>query len=341
MWMARLPQCKGQHLADAIQLEAVAAPHNAPHRRFTHFQSPQELVTTSSPNFIFIGPDKSGSTWLHEALKQHRQVFLPAVKELFFFDRFYEKGWPWYRQYFKGAQDRHRIVAEICHDYLASPLACQRIAHDLPEVKLMVCLREPVERAFSAYLYMRKVGEVRSDFETALEEVHSLIDNGRYARHLSHYLQHFSREQIHVGVFDDLVADPQHFLDALCDFLAVERIALSSGMKQRVLPAAQSRLPRVTKVARDVSWSIRRLGFPGAVGKIKESSLVHRILYKPYQPDEKPLMSARTREHLRRVFLPEIQQLDALLGSNLSVRWGYPKTQVSSDDFPRRNFVAN
>jgi sulfotransferase family protein len=280
-------------------------------------------MPSRGPNFLFIGPDKSGSTWLYEALRQHRQVFLPRVKELFFFDQFYDKGWSWYSKYFQSAGEQHHIVAEICHDYLFSPLACQRIAHDLPSAKLMVCLREPAQRAFSEFLYRTKVGLLDCDFETALEKAVELIDHGRYAQCLGCYLEHFKRDQIFAAVFDDLAANPQRFFDSLCDFLGIEHVILSSQLQERVLPAAKPRLPRVTKFAREISWKIRRMGLPGVVGKIKESTLLHRFLYSPYGPNEKPQMSSSTREFLHGVFTTEVQQLDALLGSNLSARWGY------------------
>lgn len=286
-------------------------------------------MTDKFPNFLFLGPDKAGSTWLYEALKQHPRVFLPRVKELFFFDKFYDKGWGWYGKYFRKAGEQQRVIAEICHDYLASAVACQRIAHDLPKAKLMVCLREPVQRAFSAYLYMLKVGEVACDFEVALDEVDDLIDRGCYAKHLSCYLEHFSRNQIHITIFDDLEADPQLFFDCLCDFLGLEHIELPGELRRRVLPAAKSRLPKVTKVARDMSWQLRRCGFPGLVGKIKESPLLGRILYRTYAPDKKPQMSPAIRNHLRQIFMPEVQRLDILLGSHLSVRWGYTENRES------------
>lgn len=298
-------------------------------------------MTVRSPNFLFIGPDKSGSTWLYEALKHHPQVFLPEVKELFFFDQFYDRGWSWYRRYFRNAGERHQIVAEICHDYLFSTLACERIAHDLPSVKLMVCLREPVQRAFSEYLYRCKVGDLACNFETALEEADDLIDHGRYAKHLGHYLEHFERDQILVAIFDDLAAGPQCFLDRLCDFLDLEHVCLPAELSKKVLPAAKSRLPRITKFARGIGWKVRRLGFPGAVGKLKESAFAHRLLYRPFGPNEKPEMSPRTREHLRETFAPEVQRLDDLLGANFCSRWGYPKSQNPSDDSARRHLVAN
>lgn len=283
-------------------------------------------MTSQRPNFLFIGPDKSGSTWLYETLKVHSGVHLSCPKELFFFDRFYDRGWSWYASFFQNAEDQHRVVGEICHDYLFSPIACQRIAGDLPLVKLMVCLREPSQRAFSAYLYLIKTGLLACNFETALNETDDLIEHGRYAKHLSHYLKHFNRDQIHVAVFDDLVADPQGFFDSICDFLELERIALSDELKQKVLPAARPRSRYVAKAAKMGAWRARRMGLPGVVGKIKESALVRRILYSPYRPGEKPSMSPQTRRYLHRIFLPEVEQLDELLGTQLSVRWGYSRS---------------
>jgi sulfotransferase family protein len=288
------------------------------------------------PNFLFIGPDKAGSTWLYEALKRHRQVYLSPVKELFFFDQFYDKGWRWYIRFFKDAEEQHRVVGEICHDYLSSPLACQRIARDLPSAKLMVCLREPSERAFSAYLQLLRVGELDCDFETALRQVDDLIDRGRYAKHLSYYLEHFRRDQIFMAVFDDLAADPQRFFDDICDFLDLERVSLSGETKEKVLPAAKPRLRHVAKLARGIGWEVRRLGLPGVVGRVKESALLNRLLYSSYKPGEKPGMSRETREYLRDVFSPEVQRLDALLGSNFCARWCYPGNAAARTFPPER-----
>lgn len=276
------------------------------------------------PNFFFIGPDKSGSTWLYQALKAHRNVYLPQVKELFFFDRFYDKGWRWYLKYFEAAEERHQIVGEVCHDYLFSSLACQRIARDVPWVKLMVCLREPCERAFSEYLYMRKLGLLSCDFETALRKVEGLVGHGRYAEHLSRYLEYFRREQVHVAVFDDLVANPQRFFDGICDFLDLQRSHLPSELSRTALPAAKPRLGHIARIGREISWEARQLGLPGLVTQVKESAIVNRLLYTPYRPGEKPEMPSRARESLREVFSPELRRLDALLGADFCVRWGYP-----------------
>lgn len=283
-------------------------------------------ILSRTPNFLFIGPDKAGSTWLYKALRQHSQVYLPDVKELFFFDRFYEKGWTWYLKFFKDASDQHVVVGEICHDYLFSSLACRRIAVDLPGTKLMVCLREPCQRAFSQYLYMVKQGLITCDFETAIKGVRYLVDNGRYATHLRCYLESFPRNHIFVAIFDDLVENPQRFFDTICDFLDLEHIILPGQLRGKVLPAAKPRLRRVVKVARRIGWEFRQWGLPGMVGKIKASRLLSGILYRSFDPNEMPRISSQAREYLEEVFAPEVRSLDQLLGVDLTTRWGYPRS---------------
>ena len=281
------------------------------------------------PNFLFIGPDKAGSTWIHQALSRHPEVCLSKVKELFFFDRFYERGWDWYQKYFSKCSQKHKVVGEISHDYLFSTLACERIACDLPSVKLMVCLREPVERAFSAYLYMKKQGRVAGDFGTALKELDELIDHGRYATHLRRYSETFGRERLHVAVFDDLVACPQEFYDDICDFLEVGRRALPRESEGKVNPATRPRWRYIGGFARMIGWQIRRWGMPGLVGAVKESALVKRLLYEEYSSESKPEIRDDARLYMRDKLTAEVQDLDALIGTDLCSHWGYPRRAES------------
>jgi hypothetical protein len=95
------------------------------------------------PNFIYIGPDKAGSSWLHEVLFQHPEVFLTEAKDLYFFDRYFDRGLSWYRNQFRRATPEHRVVGEVCQDYLFEPEAAKRIRDCLGEINLMVTLREP------------------------------------------------------------------------------------------------------------------------------------------------------------------------------------------------------
>ena len=175
------------------------------------------------PNFLYIGPDKAGSSWLHEALIVHPEVYLSRAKDLYYFDRYYARGRDWYGAQFKGAGPHHRVVGEICQDYLASPEATSRIAETLPGCKLMVTVRDPVDRAFSSWLYARRFGLMPGSFTDALRQVPELLGHSRYGEQLQRYQEFFPAHQMHVALFDDLGKDPQVFLDDVTSFLGVSR----------------------------------------------------------------------------------------------------------------------
>ena len=128
------------------------------------------------PTFLFIGPDKTGSTWLYEVLRQHAACYVPPVKDIYFFDRHYERGLDWYLSFFEPAPAGSLAAGELSHDYLFSPQAADRIARDLPNVRLLTSLRDPAERTFSHYLYMIRSGRTRLDFAAALEQFPELVD---------------------------------------------------------------------------------------------------------------------------------------------------------------------
>ena len=152
------------------------------------------------PNFLHIGPSKSGSTWLHEVLIGHPEVYLSQAKDLYFFNRYYDRGPGWYRAQFRSALPEHKIIGEVCPDYLSCAEAPERIHACLgPDVRLMVTLREPISRAFSSYLYLAKHGEAAPTFRDTTKTSPELLEEGRYATHLRSYLRYFGRESLHIG----------------------------------------------------------------------------------------------------------------------------------------------
>ena len=147
------------------------------------------------PNFLHLGPSKSGSTWLHEVLIGHPEVYLSQAKDLYFFNRYYDRGPGWYRAQFRSAQREHKIIGEVCPDYLSCAEAPERIHASLGgNVRLMVTLREPISRALSSYLYLAKHGEAAATFRDTTKTAPELLEEGRYATHLRSYLHYYGRE---------------------------------------------------------------------------------------------------------------------------------------------------
>jgi hypothetical protein len=275
------------------------------------------------PNFLHLGPSKSGSTWLHEVLIGHPEVYLSEAKDLYFFSRFYERGADWYFAQFREARPEHKIIGEICPDYLVRPEAAERILECLgPDIRLMVTLREPAARAFSSYLYLSKHGQAAATFRDTAAADPDLIDEGRYATHLRRYLRSFDRKAVHIAVFDDLQADPQAFLDNVTDWLGIDRQVITPEQLEAQLPASRARwLPLAVAAKRSANW-VR--GHDGAdlVGRIKRSALVQRTLYKPLG-SARPTMSEEDIAFVREQLEPEIAGVEEEFGISLRQRWGW------------------
>lgn len=277
---------------------------------------------TGLPNFLYVGTSKAGSTWLYDVLSRHPDVFMAPGKGLFFFTTHYARGLDWYRSHFAGAQGQ-RIRAEVSHGYLYDEKACERMAALDPGLKLMVCLREPVDRAFSEYLDGVKNGRVDRSFEAQLERDPWLVERGRYAKYLSPYLDRFGRERVHVAVFDDLRADPDGFARDLFRFLEVEPIGLAPAQRARMMPAGRPRSRLLSQAAKRTSHAARAAGLRGLRGRVKRSRLVRTLLYRPYTDEERPAPEPATRDRLRESLRGDVARLDALLGTRLRERWGY------------------
>ena len=109
------------------------------------------------PDFLGIGVQKGGTTTLQRLLEQHPDLFLPKQKELHYFSLHYGKGEAWYRQQFAAAAPQQRC-GEITPYYVFHPQAPQRIHALLPQAKLILLLRDPVERALSQFAHSRRLG---------------------------------------------------------------------------------------------------------------------------------------------------------------------------------------
>jgi hypothetical protein len=121
-----------------------------------------------SPNFLIVGPPKCASTSLHFYFDQHPQIFVPAIKETNFFTRDYEKGIPFYEKYFSNA-GKAKAIGEATPAYCFLPFACDRIKFHYPDIKLILCIRNPIERAFSHWLMLWARGTERAGFREAVE----------------------------------------------------------------------------------------------------------------------------------------------------------------------------
>lgn len=162
------------------------------------------------PSYLIVGAQRCGTTSLHRAVAKHPDVAPPLLRKgLHFFDTQYPKGFAWYRGHFPLAAPArlrrlHRgtqpMTGESSPYYMFHPLAPDRIVAHLPEVKLIVMVRDPVERAWSAYTHERARGFETDDFPTALSlEAERLQGEVERLRADPAYVSHAHRHQAYVA----------------------------------------------------------------------------------------------------------------------------------------------
>jgi len=272
---------------------------------------------TIRPNFLFVGADRCGSKSLHNMFRQHPDCYVPSIADPYFFDKNYDRGLDWYFQLFEDAPASAQAIGEFSHDYIHSPEAAERIARDLPEVKILATLRHPIDRAFSSYASAHSAGVIRVPFEQALQDVPMLIDNSLYADKLQMYFEHFARDRMKILFFDDLASDPEAFAKQAFHFLELPWVeGIDCGRKMSQL--SKSRLPFSGAVSKQGANLLRRLGWVELLGKLKSNHFVRSLFYKPYSGESKPQVEPHIRKMLGEVFEPQIERLEKMLGRDLS-----------------------
>lgn len=265
------------------------------------------------PDFIGIGPAHGGTTWLHFALKLRVGLPLPQ-KETHFFDWHYGKGIQWYAERFSHC-DPARPIGEIC-PYFPSRDACERIARHIPGCKIICQLRDPVDRAYSAYKFAVYNEMTVGAFEHALETIPGLVAGNLYARHLNHWYSQFGEDNVLVLLFDDLLERPQRYIDSVCRFIGVEHIDLSRTRLPKRAINSHSRKPRSPSLARKARRAINWLGDHNLDCLI---TMLDKIgLWKLCFEGEFSPMNTATEQRLRERYLPELEELERLIGKDLS-----------------------
>ena len=275
---------------------------------------------SARPDFLYIGTSKAGSTWLFRALSWHPQIYVYPGKNLGYFSSRYELGPDWYISNFDPGPE-HRVTGEVSHSYLVSEDAPARIHKDFPAIKMIVSLRDPVQRTFSDYLDCVKNGKLHGTFEEEIDRTPALINKSRYGTQIERYLKLFDRKQLHIASFDELVAAPERFAAEIFDFLGVDALPLPPKLGQKVLPAGTPRSELAVSTAKRLSRLTRRLGLHSIRGKVKISPTIRNMLYRPF--DKRPVMKPETETRLRKIFAPDVRLLDSVAGTNFASLWGY------------------
>ncbi|MGK7896071.1 MAG: sulfotransferase [Xenococcus sp. (in: cyanobacteria)] len=288
------------------------------------------------PNFLIIGAAKGGTTSLYHYLSQHPQIYMSSLKEPRFFALEGEKlnfqnpdsainytsvtTLSEYCKLFEGVRDEIAI-GEASPLYLYSTKAIERIAHYLPKAKLIVILRNPVDRAYSCYKHL--VALEPFSFADALQEEDKRISQnwshlwhyrqgGYYYKQLKGYFEKFSPEQIKVYLFDDLKSDPLGLVQNLFSVLEVDDSFVPDLAYRNV-----SNNPKIKVLQNIVSGRhFLRLASQKVVPASLRKNVAQKI--RSWNSQNFEAMPEEVRYQLTKDYREDILKLQDLVGLNLS-----------------------
>lgn len=269
-------------------------------------------VESGLPQFIIIGAVKGATTWIHNQLQQHPAIFVPGP-EPHYFSQEYERGLEHYRSLFDAALPG-QMRGEKSADYFAHPHAARRIAATLPDVRLVLQLRNPVDRAYSDYKMLFRRGTVTGPPETYLDGRESdqprFLHDGLYGAHLERWLDHFDRAQIQVMLFEEVKAAPTEVVAAVCAHIGVSyHFSTEVGTRPRNNSGEQFLpLPLRTALAPLKSAARPLRGKP--LFERMRQVLAREIPYPP--------LSDGLRRRMTDYYMRDIERLESLIGRELS-----------------------
>lgn len=267
------------------------------------------------PNFIYIGPQKTGSTWLFYNFRAHPEIFVPDIKYTNYFNRFPDRSRDWYLTHFAAAQPSHRAVGEFGLIYLREPAAMNTLYAINPKMKFIYFFRNVLDQKISEVFHLRRFSDETPD--AIMARFKQRLDAGdRASEQLERWLDKFGREQFLFARFDDIKLQPERLLRDVYEFLDVEPrkpVALTLTTENRRQAARQVWLGWV---ARRVAHDLRALGFYQLLGCLKNSERVRQVMFRNLSDDESVELIADLRERYTPVFAEEQEKLAELIGRN-------------------------
>lgn len=293
------------------------------------------------PNFICIGAAKAGTTTLYDVLKDHSQIYLPHIKETHFFDdpQYWDRGAEWYfNEYFSKVKDQP-LIGEITPSYVYFPDVPERIFSTLgPDVKIILMIRNPVDRAISHYKMHHSRGNENLSFSEAAEAEksrleqtyleqsrYSYMSRGYYSEQIENFLKYFSKEQIHVMVFEEIFQDKKESYTKVLEFLGVDFEELNWDRQSNfsAVPRSKiinhivhrSKLAQVLgKTFLSAKWR-KKIKMAMAMGNLKKGKVSIDI-------------DMSYEEIYQKYFTGEIEKLEQLLDRSFDI-WKRPKFKSS------------
>ena len=291
-------------------------------------------------DFAIIGAQKAGSTFLRENLKEHPDIYIPNGEVPYFEDPDYH-GNTHLEDYFKKGNTDDKLIGIKRPNYLGKEEVPPRLYEHNPNIKLIVFLRNPVERAFSAYFHgmrmgflpikkvddgLLKIAEGDKAFHKRYPSATELINFGYYYFHLKNYLEYFDRGQLYIGFVEDYKSNPLLTIQNLYRFLGVKEDFIPSSLNKKPMSSiySQKRLRYRQFAARVTSYydnnGTRIHKKEGYEYKIISKILagIDRLILSNILENKKPKLNEYLKMNLINIYRKDIENLQKLTNKDLS-----------------------
>lgn len=237
-------------------------------------------------NFIGIGVQKGGTSWLHRQLLNHPQVFVPKDrKEIHFFDEYYDRGLSWYEKWFTGAQENHIAIGEITPNYIYDEKTAPRIKTDYTDMHFIVILRDPVARAYSQYqmMFQSGIAQKYKGFDDFMTHHPHAFKRGLYARQLAHWFEYFPMKNFLILKSEDIF-DTENGIEntfkKISDFLKINPDLFNITVAQEKIGGAREAPASsfLAKLAQKTRLFLRNHDMDAVAAFLKKIGLTRNVL---------------------------------------------------------------
>lgn len=293
-------------------------------------------------HFIGIGAERAGTTWLAEKLDAHPEICLSRPKEIFYFNTYNNRTHPtkrnlhrtkslqWYFSHWKHCQ-KNSIIGEFSTIYLYDRDAYKRIHSMFPDIKLIVVLRNPIYRLISQFLwYKYHFGLEKSDnFEEVVKHNPDYVQKSLYFTQLKRYFNLFSRENIYVVIFEEMIKNPAITLQDIYKFLNVNYNFLPDNLYLKSNQNTYLKSQFLLKIINYFASLTNDLGLYSLIEHTFESLHIKHLLKKCLYSDitEHKKITKQTIlkkydsyiQQLQHLFIADIHSLEKLINKDLSL----------------------
>lgn len=281
------------------------------------------------PNFFIVGGTKCGTTNISYYLNEHPQVFISELNEPYYFCKFdvssdfkrdsmitnKEK----YLKLFEKAK-KHKAIGEASSVYLHCPQAASEIKKTFPDSKIIISLRDPIERAHSNYFSNKFMNFDKRSFSQIIDEherqlknneffIYNILEPGFFSKHIQRYQKYFSKDEIKIVIFEEYIKNTIPTIESILSFLGIEeKITFHKH------PKGAYRVPKNSFSKTIIKNSKIRNIATRIIPTVTRQKMGDRFLLKQ---TSKPIMSSEENERLKRIYEYEVSKIEKLLNRKL------------------------